>query len=113
MSKQTVPLSQIVDHATNEVHPSPNMKAFQTINKIATQIPSAQIALRVQLIAKMKAYCNKFLNSKEMYYSFCLADYVVINCPVFRQQVRNHDFVCLFERCGDLIKQRNIKNKEL
>ena len=66
--KQTVPLSQIVDHATNEVHPSPNIKAFQTISKIVSTIPSAQVALKVQLIAKMKAYCNKFLGQKETYY---------------------------------------------
>ena len=107
--KQTVPLSQIVDHATNEVHPSPNIKAFNTINKIVTTIPSAQIALRVQLIAKMKAYCNKFLNVKEMYYCLCLADHIVMNCQAFRQQVRHGDFVILFERCNDFDRARKQK----
>lgn len=107
--KQTIPLSQIVDHATNEVHPSPNIKAYQTINKVVTTIPSAQVALRVQLIAKMKAYCNKFLNVKEMYYSFCLVDYVVTNCVAFRPQVANKDFLSLFERCCDFDRARKGK----
>ena len=35
-TKQTVPLSQIVDYATNEVHAEPNIKSFQTISKIAS-----------------------------------------------------------------------------
>ncbi|BFU24473.1 hypothetical protein EHI8A_003390 [Entamoeba histolytica HM-1:IMSS-B] len=107
--KQTVPLSQIVDHATNEIHPSPSIKAYATLAKIAATIPSAQVALRVQLITKMKAYCNGFLPKKEMYYCLCLVDYLVLNCPQFRPQVLNPDFVTLFERSADFEKCKKSK----
>ncbi|ELP86410.1 hypothetical protein EIN_030910 [Entamoeba invadens IP1] len=108
-AKQTVPLSQLVDHATNQIHPQPSVKSFATLSKIASTIPNAQIALRVQLISKMKAYCNGFLPKKEMYYCLCLMDYLVENCPEFRKQVLHEDFIALFERSADFDKSKKSK----
>ncbi|KAL7716775.1 VHS domain-containing protein [Entamoeba marina] len=110
-TKQTVPLSQILDHATNEVHPSPCVKAYATIAKIITTIPNAQIALRIQLVSKMKAYCNGFLPKKEMYYCLCLSHYLVLQCPEFRQQVLHPDFISLFERSADFEKFKKASKK--
>ena len=95
---KTVPLSQIVDHAVNETHPSPNIKAFKTVNRVINALPSAQVALRVQMIAKMKAYKNKLLSLKEMYYALCLIDYCSVHCAAFRSQVMVFDFIELFEK---------------
>ena len=108
MSRKTVPLSQIVDIATNEMQPSPNMKTFQTLVNIINTIPEAKIAIRVQLTNKMKSYCNGFLPKKAMYYTLCLADYLVKNCPTFRPQVTNSDFITLFERSAELNKPKRL-----
>ena len=108
MSRKTIPLSQIVDVATNEVQPSPNLKTFQTLVNIINSIPEAKIAIRVQLTNKMKSYCNGFLPKKAMYYTLCLADYLVKNSPSFRPQVTNTDFVQLFERSAELNKPKRL-----
>ena len=107
--KQTVQLSQLLDHAVNEVHASPCIKGYKTLSKIVQTIPTAQGALRIQLIAKMRAYCNKFLDKKEMYYCLCLTDYLVVHNPEFRPQVMNSEFIQLFEKVGDFEKIRKRK----
>ncbi|ELP83461.1 hypothetical protein EIN_375960 [Entamoeba invadens IP1] len=102
--KKTVPLSQIVDYATNEMQPSPNLKTFATLSGIVKSIPDAKMALRIQIVNKMKSYCNGFLHKKEMYYTLCLTDYLVKQAKDFRPQVVNSDFLQLFERAAELDK---------
>ncbi|EKE37466.1 hypothetical protein ENUP19_0061G0065 [Entamoeba nuttalli] len=110
-TKKTVPLSQIVDYATNEVNPSPNIKSFSTLAKIVRTLPDAKIAIRIQLTNKIKSYCNGFLPKKEMYYCLCLADFLVKQCPEFRPQMMNSDFMVLFERASEISKVRKTSKK--
>ncbi|BFU21522.1 hypothetical protein EHI8A_176360 [Entamoeba histolytica HM-1:IMSS-B] len=112
MSKQTVPLSQVFDHAVNELHASPCIKGYDTIVRIMTNVPQACIPLRIQIINKMKAYHNKFLPSLEMYYCLCFMDYAVKRNSNFRKQMVHIELVqwfeCIaeFDRCK---KKKQVK----
>ena len=97
MAKQTVPLSQLFDHAVNELHPSPCVKGFETLQKIVHNVPAANAALRSQLISKMRAFTNSIVTNKEMYYCLCLVDHLVKREACFRPQTVHPDFLQWFE----------------
>ena len=109
MSKQSVPLSQVFDHAVNELHPSPCIKGYDTLVKIIKNIPQACVPLRIQLINKMKAYQNKFLPSLEMYYCLCFMDYACKRDANFRKQMTHVELVGWFECTGEFDKCKRRK----
>ncbi|KAL7717682.1 VHS domain-containing protein [Entamoeba marina] len=107
--KRSVQLSQVFDHAVNEVHPSPYIKGYETLQKIVHSVPQAGSVLKTQLINKMKAYHNHFLPNKEMYYCLCLVDHLVKREAVFRQQVLNPEFMKWFETISEFDKFRAMR----
>ena len=97
MSKKTIQLSVIFDQTVSEMHTSPCTKGFETIRNIVHSIQNARIALRVQMVNKMKAYYNRVLSVREMYYCLCLFDYLVKHEACIRQQVLEPEFIKYFE----------------
>ncbi|KAL7713451.1 VHS domain-containing protein [Entamoeba marina] len=111
MSKRTMQLSQIVDAAVNENHPSPNIKQFETISKIIDKIDAAVEALRNQLIGKMRAYINKFISKRELFYCLCLSDYLVQHQTKFRIVVTHPDYLKMFEKIADFDRIKKTSKK--
>ncbi|KAL7722216.1 VHS domain-containing protein [Entamoeba marina] len=109
--KRGVQLSQVFDHAVNEVHPSPYIKGYETLQKIVHSMPQAGGVLKTQLINKMKAYHNHFLPNKEMYYCLCLVDHLVKREAIFRQQVLNPEFMKWFETISEFDKYKKSKKQ--
>ena len=109
MSKQSVPLSQVFDHAVNELHTSPCIKGYDTLVNILTKIPQACVPLRIQLINKMKAYHNKFLPSLEMYYCLCFMDYASKRDSNFRKQMVHVELIGWFECIAEFDKCKRRK----
>ena len=104
MSQKSIPLSLLIEEAISEGNPEPNIPKYKVIANIIQKMEKAGIALRKQAINKMRSFLNKLLVEKEMYYMFCLIDYVVCNTPCFRKQVLDIDFIAYIECVGHFKK---------
>ncbi|BFU23189.1 hypothetical protein KM1_208810 [Entamoeba histolytica HM-3:IMSS] len=112
MSNKSIPLSQLIGEAVSDLNPTPAISRFEIISNIIKKIERAGTSLRLQTIIKMKYYLKKQISEKEMYYTFCLVDYVLCNSPSFRRQVTDIDFIAYIEVIGEF-KNVKIGNKNL
>ncbi|ELP85692.1 hypothetical protein EIN_410310 [Entamoeba invadens IP1] len=113
MTKKTVPLSQIFEHAVNELNSAPQIKSFDTLSKIVHDIPQSAAPLRNQIVTKMKAFYNNFLPSLEMYYVLCLMDHIVKRENNFRLQMVNPDLLEWFECIANFEKSKKKKRIDI
>lgn len=95
-------LSELFEKAVNENQPFPNIDLFKKLANVTKKVPTSIEALKNQVILKMKSYMNGITERREMYFVFCLCDYLVQHGS-FIQSIEDSLFVKHFEMLGQFL----------